>query len=119
MLECCSQPASLSRKWRKGLLKAKKIPFRGLHRPSGIRSPTGSDKRSRAEQEILVQRKHGHVKSATHLIDHVERQRHHAEVVDDQDPLEVEGLAVLHDAGPQRRHKVDVRHDDDGLGERG
>lgn len=58
-------------------------------------------------------------KRCAHLIDHVDWQSHHAEVVHDQDSFEVEGFAVLHDAGAQRRHKVDVRRDDDGLGERG
>lgn len=54
----------------------------------------------------------------THLVAHVERERHHAEVVDDEDSLEVEGFAVLHDPRPQRLDEVNVHHDDEGLGER-
>lgn len=53
----------------------------------------------------------------THLVAHVERERHHAEVVDDEDSFEVEGFAVLHDSRPQRCHKVNVCCDDDCLWE--
>ena len=54
----------------------------------------------------------------THFIAHVERERHHAEVVDYEDSFEVEGFAVLHYLGPERCHEVDVRCDDDRLGKR-
>lgn len=55
----------------------------------------------------------------THFIAHVERENHHAEVVDYENSLEVEGFAVLHYPRPQRCDKVNVRRDDDRLGERG
>lgn len=58
------------------------------------------------------------IEKETHLIAHVEGQGNDAEVVDDENFFEVEGLAFLHEPGPQPRHKVDVRHDYYGLGER-
>ena len=58
-------------------------------------------------------------KEVTHFIDHVEWERHHAEVVDYEDSFEVEGLTVLHYPRPQRRDEVNVGCDDERLGERG
>lgn len=58
------------------------------------------------------------IEKETHLIAHVEGQGDHAEVVENENFFEVEGLAVLHESGPQPGDKVDVRHDYYGLGER-
>lgn len=51
-----------------------------------------------------------------HLIAHVEGESHHTEIVDNENSFEIKGFAVLHDPGPQWRDKVNVRCDDDGLG---
>lgn len=51
----------------------------------------------------------------THFIDHVDRESHYTEVVEDEDSFQVQRFAVLHYPRPKRCHKVNVCRDDDRL----
>lgn len=60
--------------------------------PSGVRSAKSED-------------------AATHLPDDVQAADHLHRVVHDHEPLELEGLAVLHESRAQAEHEVEVRSD--------